>query len=67
MSRGRADTPVSAAAEIAIGMTMRAVAVLLMSWPRVAVNTNKPNSSGRKQRHDRTIPRDPGFGPIRSR
>jgi hypothetical protein len=41
MSRRRADTPVSAAAEIAAGMTMRAVAVLLMNWPSVAVNTEQ--------------------------
>ena len=42
MSTGRADTSSSAAAETAMGMTIRAVAVLEMSWPSTATSTNSP-------------------------
>ena len=42
---GRTDTPMSTAAERAIGITISAVAVLLINWPSVAVSTKSPMSS----------------------
>ena len=45
ISNGRAETPSSAAAETAIGITISAVAELLMIWPSTAVSTNRPSSS----------------------
>src|SRR5208283_4225947 len=47
ISTGRAETPISAEAATAIGMMINAVAVLLMSWPRIAVNRNSPPRSAR--------------------
>ena len=35
----------SVAAEIATGITISAVAVLLISWPSTAVSTKSPSSS----------------------
>jgi hypothetical protein len=45
ISAGLADTSISAAAEMATGITIRAVATLLISWPSVTVKTNSPASS----------------------
>jgi len=44
ISMGLGDIPSSSAAATAIGMTMMAVAMLLMSWPRMAVRRKKPAS-----------------------
>ena len=45
ISTGRGETPISVAAETAIGITIRAVAMLLISWPSTAVSRNRPSSS----------------------
>jgi hypothetical protein len=45
ISTGRADTPSSDAADRAMGMTMIAVAVLLISWPKATVSSATPRSS----------------------
>src|SRR3954447_3845889 len=42
---GLGDTPMLVAAAIPIGITISAVAVLLMSCPRIAVSRNSPASS----------------------
>src|SRR6478609_4289120 len=42
ISTGRGETPMPAAAAMAIGMTSIVVAVLLMTWPRLAVSTKRP-------------------------
>src|SRR6188508_2685870 len=42
---GWGEMPSSMAAAAAMGMTMSAVAMLLMSWPSVAVMRNRPASS----------------------
>ena len=44
ISTGRGDTPISTAAATAMGMTMSAVAVLLMSWPSTAVSRKSPTA-----------------------
>ena len=45
MSTGRGEMPMAVAAATPIGMTISAVAVLLMSCPMMAVSTNSPASS----------------------
>ena len=52
ISTGFGETSMSAAAEIAIGITISAVAMLLISWPSTAVSRNSPSSSacGRRRR-----------------
>ena len=45
ISTGRGETPMPAAAATATGIMIRAVAVLLISWPMIAVTTNRPASS----------------------
>lgn len=44
MRIGRGNMPMLAAAATSIGMTISAVAVLLMSWLIAAVSTNRPAS-----------------------
>src|SRR5262245_45732604 len=44
ISSGRTETWVSAAAEMATGMMISAVAVLLINCPTTTVNTNSPMS-----------------------
>ena len=46
MSTGSVDPSSVAAAETAIGITMRTVAVLLTSWPSTAVTTKTPTRRG---------------------
>ena len=45
ISTGRTSTPISVAAAAPIGITISAVAMLLISWPKTAVTTNSPTSS----------------------
>ena len=45
ISTARGEIPISTAAATAIGITMSAVAVLLISCPRTAVSAKSPASS----------------------
>ena len=57
ISTGFAETSISAAAESAIGITISAVAMLLISWPSTAVSRNEPERAVRAARRRRRRPR----------